>query len=74
MEIKLLVKQARIKAGMSQTELAQRADISRSYLNELGSGKYTNPGINIMCRLASALNCKIDDLVDYKKAEEAKNG
>lgn len=60
----------RKKRRISQRWLAKKAGISRSYLCEMESGKYDNPGVKILCRIARALGCKIDDLIACEEEEE----
>ena len=48
---------------MSQDELAQRAKISRVYVNNLETRKQ-DPRLTVVARLAQALKVKIGDLVD----------
>lgn len=67
-EITVLIKEKRIThiPYMSQSELANKTGISRSYLSDLESGRFKNPAVSILCKLAKALDCRLDDLVRYK--------
>ena len=49
--------------GMSQQELAQRAKISRVYLNKLETQKQ-DPRLSVVVRLAGALGVKVGRLVE----------
>lgn len=64
MKIKIAELRKQQRPKVSQAQLAEMAKISRSYLCDLESGKFNNPGIIILCKLAHALGCKVDDLVD----------
>jgi len=48
---------------MSQQELAQRAKISRVYLNKLETQKQ-DPRLSVVVRLAGALGVKVGRLVE----------
>lgn len=56
MEFKDYLKQVRTKKGLSMNQLAQRAEISAMYISELESGKRKNPSINVLRKLAKALD------------------
>jgi transcriptional regulator with XRE-family HTH domain len=53
----------RKRAGMTVQQLADRAKISRGYLNELKKGQ-KRLNADVMKRLASALEVKMGDLID----------
>ena len=52
----------RIKKGFKQKELASMVGITAQYLMNLESGKATNPSIPLMKKLASALECSVEEL------------
>ena len=52
-------------AGKSQGELADRADLSRTYLNQLEAGK-RDPSLSTLRRLARALGVKLEALIGAK--------
>ena len=47
---------------MSQAELAERAGISREYLNRLEAARQ-DPSLSVLEKLAKALKVKVADLV-----------
>lgn len=55
------VKQIREKRGMSISELARRANVSRAYLYLIESDK-TNPTLQIVSRIATALEVSVNEL------------
>ena len=57
----MLVKQERIKLGLSQTELAKKLNVSQQAVNKWELGK-TNPRAEIIPQLAAALQCSVGDL------------
>lgn len=68
LEVKLLQKfgrnLARVRSarGMTQEELAERADIHARYLQKLEAGA-GHPSLIVLCRLKRALGCDWDDLL-----------
>lgn len=55
------VKDRRSELGLSQDELAERANVPRSTISEIETGKRT-PGVDIALLLARALVCTVEDL------------
>lgn len=53
------------KNGMTYTELAERTGMSRSYLSKIRNGE-KRLNITTMQRLASALDCKPEDIIGRK--------
>lgn len=56
------VRRLRLKTGLTQEELAERAGFDRTYLSMVELGK-RNPALLNICRLAKALDTKPADLV-----------
>ncbi len=52
----------RMKAGLTQEQLAEQAELSRRFLQEIEAGQ-KNPTINVVHRLKRALKCSWDDLL-----------
>lgn len=50
-------------AGMRQADLARSAGITDAYLSQLEAGLKT-PSLQVIHRLADALNCRVSELVD----------
>jgi transcriptional regulator with XRE-family HTH domain len=61
--MKCRLSQLRNEKGFSITELSTLSEVSASYIDEIESGKY-NPTVNIACKLAKALGCTLNDLID----------
>jgi transcriptional regulator with XRE-family HTH domain len=57
------IKDKRIAANMSQEELAQASNVSRVAITRYETGERV-PSIAIAARIAKALGCKVDDLID----------
>lgn len=60
-EMQNKVKDRRSELGLSQDELAERANVPRSTISEIETGKRT-PGVDIALLLARALVCTVEDL------------
>jgi transcriptional regulator with XRE-family HTH domain len=52
----------RNQAGLTQEKLAEKADISRGFLQEIEKGA-KNPTMNVVTRLKRALRCTWDELL-----------
>jgi transcriptional regulator with XRE-family HTH domain len=61
----------RAKKGISQEELAHQAEINRSYLSDLETGK-KNVGLDILGKLANALGVEGADLLKKIKPASPK--
>lgn len=57
------IKEQRVKMGLSLSQLAKQANISKSYLFTIETNPAVNPSLAILHKLAGALNMKIDDLI-----------
>lgn len=55
------VRRLREDRGFSQSELAQRSEISTQYLGEIERGR-RDPSVSVACRLALALDSSLDFL------------
>ena len=63
------IKLARIRANMTQEQLAERADISSSYVSVIERGKQS-VSLEYLERIANALNTAVSVLLDSGDAEE----
>jgi len=67
-EIARLVRDARLKAGLTQAELAHRAKTSQTVIARLESGLDQRiPSLDLLERIASALKAKLMLRFEYKK-------
>ena len=57
----------RLEKGITLTELAQRSNISKSYLNSLERNIKNNPSINLVKRLANELDTDIYQIIGEEK-------
>jgi transcriptional regulator with XRE-family HTH domain len=56
------VTKRRIRAGLMQLDLAERAGVSRGTIAKAESESYTGPSPRTLKRIADALGCTIEDL------------
>jgi len=57
------IRSSRLAIGMSQEELAHKADLDRSYVGGIERGEHNLTFMSLV-KLASALNMKVCDLTD----------
>jgi ribosome-binding protein aMBF1 (putative translation factor) len=50
----------RTRAGLSQAELAERVGTTQSVISRLEDADYEGHSLNMLRRIAKALNCRID--------------
>lgn len=61
-----------IKArGISKNKLSHRAEMQRSQINHYCNNTVTRLDVDVLARLCSALNCGIDELLEYVPPGEA---
>jgi len=60
------IKKLRQKSGMSQDKLSNLAGITLNTLTKIESGATLDPGILTVKKIASALGCDIDELLEPK--------
>lgn len=58
------IKAARERQGISQRRFALMTGTSRSYLWKIEAGN-ADVGIDVLCRIARALDVEVRDLVDF---------
>lgn len=65
--MELKIKQVMEQKHISIRQLSKRSGVARGYLSELINGKYNNPSSQVLCRIAKALGCGLDDIIDCEK-------
>ena len=68
----LVIRRYRDAVGLSQQQLADSVGIAKSYISSLELG-YRAPNINLLVKIARALNIRPGELVDAM-LEEAEKG
>ena len=57
------------KQNISKNKLAHRAEMQRTQLNQFCKGTVTRLDTAVLTRLCCALNCKIENLLEYVPPE-----
>ncbi len=57
------IKELREASGITRTELAKRANVTRAYVSSLESGSRDNPSLDVLRRLANALKTDVSELL-----------
>jgi len=55
------IRAERIKAGLSQEQLAEKADLARNYVGNIERAEY-KVTVEVLARIAKALNLHVSDL------------
>ncbi|MBM6669088.1 helix-turn-helix transcriptional regulator [Lacrimispora saccharolytica] len=63
--IKVKVEEMRIKKGISKNKLCHAAELERKQLNAYCRGEIVRIDLNVLARLCAALECSINDLLEY---------
>jgi transcriptional regulator with XRE-family HTH domain len=59
------VRAARIAAGLSQEQLAERCGVAQAAISRIERGETREPGVLVMAGIARALELSIDELVAH---------
>jgi len=57
------IKKLRTKQGLSQDDLARKAELKYSTLAKIEGDFVTKPGVQMIAKIAKALNVSIEDLL-----------
>lgn len=57
------IREIRMSKGMTQTDLAKKANITRATLWRLETGEDYDPSVNTLKRIADVLNVTLIDLI-----------
>jgi len=63
----LRLREIREKRGMSQVALASLVCVAQGYISDLENGK-CSPSFEVLVKLARALECSLDELVDVESS------
>ncbi|QRG66234.1 XRE family transcriptional regulator [Brevibacillus choshinensis] len=59
------IQELRTRKGISMSELADRAGVTKSYVNALERGIKTNPSIQVLEKISTVLDMDLESLVRY---------
>jgi putative transcriptional regulator len=60
------LEQYRKKAGLTQQELSNKADVSRKSINAIENGVYV-PSTVLALKISKIFNCKVEDLFELPR-------
>ena len=63
--VKIKLNELLEKSGMSKNKLSHKAELQRTQLNNYCNNKITRLDTDVIARICSALDCKIEDLLEY---------
>jgi transcriptional regulator with XRE-family HTH domain len=63
------IRQARLERGWSKAKLADRANVTPSYVGRLEKGHYKRPSMEHLTAVANALGRRVSDLLDRPAPE-----
>ena len=69
--IKIKLDQLIKERGLSKSKVEYRAEMQRTQLNQYCSNRVTRLDTAVLARLCTALNCKIEDILEFVPASEA---
>ena len=53
------------KSGISKNKLSHKAEMQRTQINNYCKNKITRLDTDVLARLCTVLNCKIEDLIEF---------
>lgn len=68
--MKILLKDYRLKRRLNQRELSDISHVPQPMICQIETGDVKNPTIGTMSKLARALRCTVDDLIDETDGRE----
>lgn len=67
--IKIKINEVLVKRGISKTQLTYLAFIQRGQLKKLMDGESARVDFDVLARICHALDCKIEDILEYVPAD-----
>lgn len=63
--IKVKAEEMRLKKGISKNKLCHAAELERKQLNAYCRGKIVRIDLSVLARLCTALECSVNNLLEY---------
>ena len=64
-KIKIKLDEMLKKRGMSKNKLSHKAEMQRTQINNYCKNEITRLDTDVLARICSALNCKIEDILEF---------
>lgn len=71
-KIKIKLTQMIHKRGLSKNKVIQRAELQRSQINNYCNNKIVMVNLNVLARICTTLNCKVEDILEFIPPEDDK--
>jgi len=64
------IKQLRTSKGLSLTELAERADVAKSYLSNMERDLQSNPSVQFLEKISATLGVTVEELLNDGQSQQ----
>lgn len=64
-KIKIKLSELIEKSGMTKNKLSHKAEMQRTQINNFCKNKITRLDTDVLARICTALDCKIEDLLEF---------
>ena len=68
--IKIKLAELIAEKGISKNKLSHRAEMQRTQINQYCNGEITRLDTAVLARLCTALDCKIEDILEFVPANK----
>ena len=58
------------QSGMSKNKLSHKAEMQRSQINNYCNNKIARLDIDVLARICTVMNCRIEDLLEFVPKED----